>query len=107
MQAGGGIKLIFGEDTVGVMESITLIMREVVNDILKRKKQRFNMYVDGMRAVFKRKIMSMHRKGMGRWVKGGCLWEGITLVWEGDSQRVKRAYSARQSREGAMGARWF
>ena len=47
MQAGGGIKLIFGEDTVGVMESITLIMREVVNDILKRKKERFNMYVHG------------------------------------------------------------
>ena len=65
MQAGGGIKLIFGEDTVGVMESITLIIREVVNDILKRKKERFNMYVDGMRAVFKRKIMSMHRKGRG------------------------------------------
>ena len=28
------------------------------------------MYVDGIRVVCKRKILSVHRKGMGRWVKG-------------------------------------
>ena len=28
------------------------------------------MYVGGMRVVFKRKILNVHRKGMGRRVKG-------------------------------------
>lgn len=51
---------------MGVMESITLTMREVVCNILKRKKERFNMYVDGMRVVFKKKIRIVHRKDMGR-----------------------------------------
>ena len=36
--------------------------------------EEFNMYVDGMRAVFKEKILSVHMESIGRWVKW---WETL------------------------------
>ena len=34
------------------------------------EKEESSVYVGGMRVVFKRKILNVHRKGMGRRVKG-------------------------------------